>query len=57
VVVKLELLTLRETCRLRVLKNIVLRRIFGPQRNEVTEKWKRLHNKKFYALYSSPNII
>jgi hypothetical protein len=35
----------------------VLRRIFGPKRDEVTGKWIRLHNKELYALYSSPNII
>jgi hypothetical protein len=35
----------------------VLRRIFGPRRNEVTGEWRRLHNKELYALYSSPNII
>jgi hypothetical protein len=35
----------------------VLRRIFGPKRDEVTEEWRRLHNKELYALYSSPNII
>jgi hypothetical protein len=34
----------------------VLRRIFGPKRDEVTEEWRRLHNKELYALYS-PNII
>ena len=50
-------LTLREECRLRVLENRVLRRIFGPKRDEVTGEWRRLHNKKLYALYSSPNII
>jgi hypothetical protein len=48
-------LTFREECRLRVFENRVLRRIFGPKRNEVTE-WRRLHNKELYALYS-PNII
>jgi hypothetical protein len=32
----------------------VLRRIFGPKRNEVTGEWKRLHNKELYALYTSP---
>jgi hypothetical protein len=48
---------LREECRLRVFKNQVLRRIFGPKRDEVTGEWKRLHNKQLYALYSSPNII
>jgi hypothetical protein len=35
----------------------VLRRIFGPKRDEVTGQWRRLHNKELYALYSSPNII
>jgi hypothetical protein len=37
-------LTLREECRLRVFENRVLRRIFGPKRDEVTGEWKRLHN-------------
>jgi hypothetical protein len=44
-------------CRLRVFENKVLRRIFGPKRDEVTGKWRKLHNKELYALYSSPNII
>jgi hypothetical protein len=35
----------------------VLRRIFGPKRDEVTGEWRRLHNKELHALYSSPNII
>jgi hypothetical protein len=48
---------LRKECRLRVFENKVLRRIFGPKRDEVTGEWRRLHNKKLYALYSSPNII
>jgi hypothetical protein len=50
-------LTLREECRLRVFENRVLRRIFGPKRDEVTGEWRRLHNKELYAVYSSPNII
>jgi hypothetical protein len=50
-------LTLREECRLRVFKNRMLRSVFGPQRDEVTEEWRGLHNKELYALYSSPNII
>jgi hypothetical protein len=48
---------LREECTLRVFENMVFRRIFGPKRDEVTGKWRRLHNKELYALYSSPNII
>jgi hypothetical protein len=51
------LLTLREECRLRVFENRVLRRIFGPKRDEATGEWRRLHKKELYALYSSPNII
>jgi hypothetical protein len=47
---------LREECRLSVFENRVLRRIFGPKRDEVTGEWRRLHNKELYALYSSPNI-
>jgi hypothetical protein len=40
-----------------VCKNRVLRRIFGPKTDEVTGEWRRLHNEKLYAVYSSPNII
>jgi hypothetical protein len=47
-------LILREKRRLRVFENMVLRRIFGPKRNEVTGEWRRLHNRERYALYSSP---
>jgi hypothetical protein len=42
-------LTLREECGLRVFENKVLRRIFGPKRDEVTEEWRRLHKKELYA--------
>jgi hypothetical protein len=35
----------------------VVRRIFGPKRDDLTGEWRRLHNKELYALGSSPNII
>jgi hypothetical protein len=50
-------LTLREEHRLRVFENRVLRRIFGPKRDEVTGEWKKLHNEELHDLYSSPSII
>jgi hypothetical protein len=50
-------LTLREERRLRVFENMVLRRIFGPRRDEVTGDWNRLHNEELNDLYSSPNIV
>jgi hypothetical protein len=50
-------LILREEHRLRVFENRVLRRIFGPKRNEVTGEWRTLHNEELHDLYSSPSII
>jgi hypothetical protein len=50
-------LTLSVERRLRVFENRVLRRIFGPKRDEVTGEWRKLHNDELYALYFSPNII
>ena len=50
-------LTLREERRLRVFENRVLRRIFGPKRDEVTGKWRKLHNEELNNLYTSPNIM
>jgi hypothetical protein len=50
-------LTLREEQRLRVFENRVLRRVFGPEMEEVTGEWRRLRNKKLDDLYSSSNII
>jgi hypothetical protein len=50
-------LTLREEHRLRVFENRVLRRIFGPKRDEVTRVWRKLHNEELHGLYSSPSIV
>jgi len=50
-------LTLREERKLRVFENMVLRRIFGSRRGEVTGEWRRLHNEELNGLYSSPNIV
>jgi hypothetical protein len=48
---------LREEHRLKVFGSRVLRRIFGPKTDEVTGKWRRLHNEEHYILCSSPDII
>jgi len=45
-------LTLREETKLRVYENMVLMRIFGPRRDEVTGEWRRLHNEELNDLYS-----
>jgi hypothetical protein len=50
-------LILREERRPKLLGNRVLRRIFGPRRNEVTGEWRKLHNGELNDLYSSPNIV
>jgi len=50
-------LTVREERRLRVFENRVLRRIFGPMRDEVTREWRKLHNEDHKDLYCSPIIF
>jgi hypothetical protein len=50
-------LTLKDEHRLRVFENRVLRRTFGPKRDEVTGEWRKLHNEELHNLYSSPDII
>jgi hypothetical protein len=43
--------------RLSVFENRMLRRIFGPKRDEVTGEWRKLHNEELKDLYPSPNIV
>jgi hypothetical protein len=50
-------LTFREEHRLKVFENRVLRRIFGPKREEITGEWRKLHSGELPNLYSSPDII
>jgi hypothetical protein len=50
-------LTLREERRLRVFENRVLRRVFGPSRDEVTGEWRKLHSEELNNLYFLPNIV
>jgi hypothetical protein len=40
-----------------VFENMMLRRIFGPKRDEVTGDWRKLHNEELHNLYSSPDVI
>jgi hypothetical protein len=49
--------TLREGHRQRVFESRVLRRIFGPKRDEVTGEWSKLHSGELHNLYSSPDIV
>jgi hypothetical protein len=50
-------LTRREERKLIVFGNRMLRRIFGPKREEVARGWSRLHNEELHNLYASPNIV
>jgi len=48
---------LREERKLRVFENMVLRRIFGSRRDDVTGEWRRFHYEELNDVYSSPNIV
>jgi hypothetical protein len=50
-------LTLREEHTVGIFEDRVLRRIFGPKRDEVTGGWRKLHNEELHNLYFSPSII
>jgi len=50
-------LALREERRLRVFENMVLRKVFGPKRDEVTGEWRKMHNEELNDMYSLPNIV
>jgi len=50
-------LTFRKERRLRVFENRVLRKVFGPKRDEVTGELRKLHNEELSVLYSLPNIV
>jgi hypothetical protein len=50
-------LTLREEHRLMVFESRLLRRIFGPNRDEVTGEWRKLHSEELHILYSSANFV
>jgi hypothetical protein len=50
-------LTVREEHRLRVFDNRVLRRIFGPDRDELIGEWRKLHSGELHNVYSSSDII
>ena len=48
---------MREERRLRMFENRVLRRMFGPKRDEVTGEWRKLHNEELNDMYCSPSIV
>ena len=49
--------TLADEQKLRVFENKVLRKIYGPKRDEMTGEWRRLHNEELHGLYDSPDVV
>ena len=49
--------TLADKHKLRVFENKVLRKIYGPKRDEMTGEWRRLHNEELHGLYDSPDVV
>lgn len=49
--------TLADEHKLRVFENKVLRKIYGPKRDEMTGEWRRLHNEELHGLYDSPDVV
>jgi hypothetical protein len=47
----------RKVHRLKVFENMVLRKIFGPKRNELTGEWRKLHKEELCNMYTSPDVI
>ena len=50
-------LALRKEHGLKMFLNMIMRKVFGPKRDDITREWRRLHNEELHDLYSSTNII
>ena len=49
--------TLKNEYGLKMFENMIVRKVFGPKRDEITGEWRRLHNEELHDLYSSTNVI